>query len=128
MSREKDDNIKINIPLFTNLELEEFDFKLDNYLDSIVQEVSKAVLHDKENILLQKVVQKLEKELEQEKEKNKELCNGTFESMKRILGEEFTNRYISKDKIRTFIKEEIKEGTYNFKTISAKRLRELLEE
>lgn len=75
MSDEKDNNIKINIPLFTNLELEEFDFKLDNYLDSIVQEVSKAVLHDKENILLQKVIQKLQKELEQEKEKNKELEN-----------------------------------------------------
>ena len=36
--------------------------------------------------------------------------------------------YISKDKIRDFIKVETKEGTYNFKTISAKRLKEFLEE
>ena len=36
--------------------------------------------------------------------------------------------YISKDKIRDFIKVESKEGTYNFKTISAKRLKEFLEE
>lgn len=36
--------------------------------------------------------------------------------------------YIHKDRIKEFIKEETKEGTYNFKTISAKRLKELLEQ
>lgn len=34
--------------------------------------------------------------------------------------------YIHKDKIRNFIKEETKEGTYDFVTISAERLKELL--
>ena len=36
--------------------------------------------------------------------------------------------YISKDKIREFIKERTKPETYNFKTISVKELQELLEE
>jgi hypothetical protein len=36
--------------------------------------------------------------------------------------------YISKDKIREFIKKETFEGTYSFDIISAKRLKELLEE
>jgi len=102
------------------------------------------------------VVEELKKELEQEKEKNKELeeenqkypIKMTDEQYKdvidlaqkdikdelerqintRIINEEFIEKnYISKDKIMEFIKEETKEGTYNFKSISAKRLKELLE-
>ena len=100
MSEEKDDNIvKIDIPLFTNLELEEFDFKLDNYLDTIVQEVSKAVIHDKENILSQKVIQKLQKENEENIEALEEWINA----------ERVSPHCIHKDKIKAKIKE-LKQG------------------
>ena len=61
------------------------------------------------------------KQLEQEKEKNKE-----YE--KQLDLDYVDKNYISKDKIMEFIKEETKKGTYSYKTISAKRLKELLEE
>lgn len=73
-----------------------------------------------------------------EKEKNKELYEIKYiasrfinRSMKQFSIGEFkykVNNSISKDKIRKFIEEETHKGTYEFKSISAKRLQELLEE
>ena len=65
-----------------------------------------------------------------EKEKNRELQvivddikNGVY-----IDYPEFEDKYISKDKIRTLIKETAYPDTYNFKTISVSKLEKLLEE
>jgi predicted transcriptional regulator len=80
------------------------------------------------------LIEKQQKELEQEKEKNKELeeklkmsiaIKGTYPETEKGAND-FDNYFISKDKIRDFIKKETFEGTYN--VILAKRLKELLEE
>lgn len=119
MSDEKDVNIKMNIPLFTNLELEDLDYKLDNYLDNVVQEISEAVLRDKENILLQKVIQKLQRE-------NKEL-NILLKQQSKDIGYMVLN-YIPKDKIRAKI-EELQCDDDNYENYAIRRAyKELLEE
>ena len=69
----------------------------------------------------------------EEKEKNKELYEDNqkqwAERCKLAMDLDYVDEnYINKDKIREFIKEETKEGTYNFKTISSDRLLEFLEE
>ena len=72
----------------------------------------------------------LQKELEQEKESNKWLVKALDETrqLNIELSKDVTTNYVKKDKIRNFIKEETKEGTYDFVTISAERLKELLKE
>ena len=61
---------------------------------------------------------------QQEKEKNKSL-----KKQIKAMQEYYKNAdFIFKDKIREFIKKETFEGTYSFDLISAKRLKELLEE
>lgn len=96
--------------------------------------------HKKENGELIKVIKQegeLRKELEQEKEKNEtleSLLQGNLYALylyykqSTIEREEELINSVSKDKIRNFIKEETKEGTYNFVTLSAEKLKKLLEE
>lgn len=64
---------------------------------------------------------------EYEKEALQSLLD-SYKFQRRQLNDAFNRGFIHKDKIKEFIKEETKEGTYNLKTISAKRLKELLEE
>lgn len=113
------------------VDLEVYNKEIDNWKAGM-----KIVEKDKNNH-----IERLEKELEQEKNNNKKLDKenqALFEAynfndtnlLAKVLKEykkELKNS-ISKNKIREFIKEETKEGTYNFKSISAKRLKELLKE
>lgn len=64
----KDYVYKMNVPIFNNLELKELDYKIENYLDDIVSEISKTVSRDREIIILKKVIEKQQEQL-QEKDK-----------------------------------------------------------
>lgn len=61
-----------------------------------------------------------------EKEKNKEI--EYIKSCFDFALEQQLSNYISKDKLRKFIKEDSFEGTYNFETISKKNLLKFLED
>lgn len=64
-----------------------------------------------------------------EKYKEMKYINDSIEGNRlRDMCYKMDGNYIHKDKIRNFIKEETKEGTYDFVTISAERLKELLKE
>lgn len=56
--------IKVNMPMFELGELERF----DNNIHSIVEEYSKMQLHEKEQILTQRIIIKQEEEIERLKE------------------------------------------------------------
>lgn len=76
------------------------------------------------------VFEEMRLELKQEKEKNEALENKNAslnKEIKLMKSVNINDNYISKDKIREFIKKETFEGTYSFDLISAKRLKELLE-
>lgn len=76
---EEEDGIKISVPLFTNLELEQFNN--DNFINEITEQISKTVYHDKELIILQQTIKRLKEKLdnsiprEKVEEKIKEIMN-----------------------------------------------------
>ena len=120
MSEEEKRNVfKINVPIFTNEELEKLDYTIENYLDSIVNQISETVSRDRDIIILKKVIEKQGKEIEELKK---------YEEGYKLLTYSLNN-YISKDKIKKY-DEWIKEGGDYVESLEAQRysLNELLEE
>ncbi len=64
IKKDKLEPYKISATIYTNEELEELDHKIENNLEEIVHQVSEAVLTNRENIVLQKVIEKQKAKLE----------------------------------------------------------------
>lgn len=136
-------NIKINVPIFSNLEEVELERTLTFHLDEFTNEIMKTISHDREIIILKKVIEKQEKEIERlsniklyacdvnkNKECNKKHCyinGGECYATTDTTKVKYINLddYIHKDKIREKLKEiEGYVDTYE----AVKELEELLEE
>ena len=71
IKRDKIEHYKISATIFTDEELERLEHKIEIDLDEIVNQVTEAVLTNREHILLQKVIEKQQKEIERLKNLNK---------------------------------------------------------
>lgn len=61
IEKNKKDEYKISIPLITKQELEQ----INNYQDELIDKLSKHIYHDKELIILQKIILNQQKEIEE---------------------------------------------------------------
>lgn len=78
-----EDKLKITQPMFEPGELESF----DNYIHSIVEDYSKMKLHEKEQILTQRIIIKQEEEIKKLKSIIKGLDN-TIENLEEVIEQE----------------------------------------
>ena len=63
MTEEEKEEIKINVPIFTNQELREIDFEIETNYRGLIEKISKNVSRDREIIILKKVIQKHDQEI-----------------------------------------------------------------
>ena len=98
---------------------------ISTYCIEIQKEINCSKNCENEDCYLIQAIETLLDLYKQEKENNKFLKQRNEVISNNML--ELSSNSIRKDKIKEFIKEETKENTYNYKTISAERLKELLE-
>lgn len=70
--KKEKDGYKISATVLTNEELERLDCKLENNLDDLVNQITKAVLKERETIVLQNVIKKQQEEIEKLRNKKAE--------------------------------------------------------
>lgn len=91
IKKDKLEPYKISATIYTDEELKELDYKIENKLDEIVHQVIDAVLTNREHIVLQKVIEKQKAKLED------------FEELFSILEEYYS---ITREDLEKIIKED----------------------
>lgn len=129
LKKDKDNVYKITAPVLTREELRVLDFELENDLDNIVNQITEAVLKDRDIIFLQKVIKKQQKRNKKLKRKNNQIYGMIVKIQKEGPFNVGFNEGVKcvRDKIKELIKEKAKIDTYNFKTIAVKDIEGLLE-
>lgn len=69
---EEMEKVKINIPIFNNIEEAELENKLNFHLEEFTNEIMKTISKDKDIIILKKVIEKQQKEIEELKQEQAE--------------------------------------------------------
>lgn len=72
---EEMEKVKINIPIFNNIEEAELENKLNFHLEEFTNEIMKTISKDKDIIILKKVIEKQQKEIEKNQKFKEDVVN-----------------------------------------------------